>query len=123
MPNWTRLIAIGVALAMPVLLFAPLAVESAAPSGLDKAVHFVLFGLFLWSLGVLFPRVSRLAAAAIAIGTGALTELVQGFVGRDPSWGDLVADCLGVGVALFLWSAWRGFRPRRALKPFAQTET
>lgn len=82
----------------------------------DKAAHFIAFGLILWSLGVLFRRLPRLWAAAIAIGTGGAVELIQHYTGRDPSWGDWLADILGVAVALALWAIWRGFRPREALQ-------
>lgn len=82
----------------------------------DKAAHFVAFGLILWSLGVLFRRLTRLRAALLAIALGAVVEVVQGYVGRDPSWGDLLADALGVATALLIWAVWRGFRPREAFQ-------
>jgi VanZ family protein len=82
----------------------------------DKAAHFVAFGLMLWSLGVLFRRVPRLWAAVTAVVIGGAVEIIQGFVGRDPSWGDFLADILGVCAALALWAVWRGFRPREAFQ-------
>jgi VanZ like family. len=82
----------------------------------DKAAHFVAFGLILWSLGVLFRRLPRLGAATLAIAIGAAVEVIQRYTGRDPSWGDWLADILGVAVALTLWAIWRGFRPREALQ-------
>ena len=82
----------------------------------DKAAHFVAFGLILWSLGVLFSRLPRLWAAGIAIAIGGAVELIQRYTGRDPSWGDWLADILGVATALALWTLWRGFRPREALQ-------
>jgi VanZ family protein len=82
----------------------------------DKAAHFIAFGLILWSLGVLFRRLPRAGAALLAIALGAGVEVVQGYVGRDPSWGDLLADVLGVATALLLWVVWRGFRPREAFQ-------
>lgn len=82
----------------------------------DKASHFIAFGLILWSLGVLFRRLPRTWAALLAIALGAAVEVIQGYVGRDPSWGDLLADALGVSTALLLWVVWRGFRPREALQ-------
>ena len=80
----------------------------------DKAAHFIAFGLILWSLGVLFRRLPRTWAALLAILLGAAVEVVQRYIGRDPSWGDLLADALGVATALLLWVVWRGFRPREA---------
>lgn len=82
----------------------------------DKASHFIAFGLILWSLGVLFRRLPRAVAALLAITLGAVVEVIQGYVGRDPSWGDLFADALGVATALLIWLVWRGFRPRQALQ-------
>lgn len=82
----------------------------------DKAAHFIAFGLILWSLGVLFRRLPRTWAALLAIALGAAVEVVQRYVGRDPSWGDLLADVLGVGTALLIWGVWRGFRPREAFQ-------
>lgn len=82
----------------------------------DKAAHFIAFGLILWSLGVLFRRLPRTWAALIAIAIGAGVEVVQGHIGRDPSWGDFLADILGVATALLIWAVWRGFRPREAFQ-------
>jgi len=82
----------------------------------DKAAHFIAFGLILWSLGVLFRRLPRTWAALMAVALGAAVEVVQGYVGRDPSWGDLLADVLGVATALLVWLVWRGFRPRQAFQ-------
>ncbi|HST92322.1 MAG TPA: VanZ family protein [Brevundimonas sp.] len=82
----------------------------------DKAAHFVSFGTILWSLGVLFRRVPRLVLAAAAVAIGGAVELIQGQVGRDASWGDLLADTLGVAVALLVWAVWRGFRTREELQ-------
>ena len=82
----------------------------------DKAAHFIAFGLILWSFGVLFRRIPRTGAALLAIALGATVEVLQGFVGRDPSWGDLLADALGVATALVIWLVWRGFRPRDAFR-------
>ncbi|WP_439478260.1 VanZ family protein [Brevundimonas sp.] len=82
----------------------------------DKAAHFIAFGLILWSLGVLFRRLPRTWAALLAIALGAAVEVVQRYVGRDPSWGDLLADALGVATALLIWAVWRRFRPREAFQ-------
>jgi VanZ family protein len=81
----------------------------------DKAAHFIAFGLILWSLGVLFRRLPRTWAALLAITLGGAVEVVQGYIGRDPSWGDLLADALGVATALLIWVVWRRFRPREAV--------
>lgn len=82
----------------------------------DKAAHFVAFGLILWSIGVLFRRLPRTLAALSALLLGGAVEIVQGMVGRDASWGDLLADGLGIMLALLLWAIWRGFQPRTAFQ-------
>ena len=82
----------------------------------DKAAHFVAFGLVLWSIGVLFRRLPRKLAALSALALGAAVEIVQGMVGRDASWGDLLADGLGILLALLLWVIWRRFKPRTAFQ-------
>jgi VanZ family protein len=82
----------------------------------DKAAHFVASGLILWSIGVLFRRLPRTLAALSALALGGAVEIVQSMVGRDASWGDLLADGLGVLTALLLWAAWRRFQPRTAFQ-------
>lgn len=82
----------------------------------DKAMHFVAFGLILWSIGVLFRRLPRTLAALSALALGGAVELIQGMVGRDASWGDLLADGLGILAALLLWAIWRRFQPRTAFQ-------
>ena len=112
-----RWIAVAILAVSIALLLAPLqAVENNAATGLDKVVHFLLFGLVLWSFGVLFRRLPRTLAAGLAVASGGAIELLQALVGRDPSWGDFAADAAGVLAALFLWAAWRGFRPRQAFQ-------
>ncbi|WP_426027076.1 VanZ family protein [Brevundimonas sp. TWP2-3-4b2] len=82
----------------------------------DKAAHFVAFGLILWSIGVLFRRLPRTLAALAALVVGGAVEIIQGLVGRDASWGDLLADGLGILLALLLWVIWRRFEPRTAFQ-------
>lgn len=86
----------------------------AASNVWDKAAHFVAFGLILWSIGVLFRRLPRTLAALSALALGGAVEIVQGMVGRDASWADLLADGLGIMLALLLWAIWRRFQPRTA---------
>lgn len=110
-----RLAGAVVFLVLMALLLAPGGTIS-EPLIWDKAAHFIAFGLILWSFGVLFRRLPRTWAALLAIAIGAVVEVVQGYVGRDPSWGDLLANALGVATALLIWAAWRGFRPREAFQ-------
>lgn len=88
----------------------------AAANVWDKAAHFVSFGLILWSIGVLFRRLPRTLAALSALALGGAVEVIQGMVGRDASWGDLLADGLGILLALLLWAIWRRFEPRTAFQ-------
>ena len=85
----------------------------------DKAAHFVAFGLILWSIGVLFRRLPRTLAALAALTLGGAVEIIQGMVGRDASWGDLLADGLGILLALLLWAIWRRFEPRTAFQTYS----
>lgn len=116
MRSFLRLVGAAVMIVLLALLLAPGGTIEAEEVIWDKAAHFIAFGLILWSLGVLFRRLPRTWAALLAIALGAAVEVVQAYVGRDPSWGDLLADALGVATALLAWAVWRGFRPREAFQ-------
>lgn len=116
MRSFLRIAGAGVMIVLLALMLAPGGTIEAEEIIWDKAAHFIAFGLILWSLGVLFRRLPRLAAAVLAVAIGAAVEVVQAYVGRDPSWGDLLADTLGVATALLIWGVWRGFRPREAFQ-------
>ena len=116
MPRLLRLTAAATLVVSLVLMVGPFGNIEAASGISDKLAHFVVFGLILWSFGVLFPRLPRLYAAALAVGLGAGVEVVQGLVGRDADLLDLAADTAGVAAALLLWAGWRGFRPRTAFQ-------
>ncbi|MBI2261820.1 MAG: VanZ family protein [Caulobacterales bacterium] len=111
-----RLVGAVVLTVLLTLMLAPSGTIETAEQVWDKAAHFVAFGLILWSLGVLIRRLPRTWAALLAVAIGAAVEVLQRFTGRDPSWGDLLADILGVAAALALWALWRGFRPREAFQ-------
>lgn len=116
MPFLTRFAAIAILAVSLTLMIGPFGGVEAASGISDKVAHFAVFGLILWSFGVLFPRLPRLAAAVLAVALGGAVEVVQGMVGRDADVLDLVADGVGVAVALLLWAIWRGFRPRKAFQ-------
>ncbi|HYC67114.1 VanZ family protein [Brevundimonas sp.] len=111
-----RLVAVAILVVSLVLMLGPFGGAEAASGVSDKVAHFAVFGLILWSFGVLFRRLPRLGAALLAIGLGGMVEVVQGMVGRDADWLDLAADSLGVTAALLLWAIWRGFRTREAFQ-------
>ncbi len=112
MRSFLRLVGAVVLVVLLGLMLAPGGTIESEKLIWDKAAHFIAFGLILWSFGVLFRRIPRTGAALLAIALGAAVEVIQGFIGRDPSWGDLLADTLGVATALVIWLAWRGSRPR-----------
>ena len=111
-----RLTAVAILAICLILMLGPFGGVEAATNIWDKAAHFVTFGLFLWSFGVLFRRLPRLWCAILTVALGAAVEVVQGLVGRDASWGDLLADSLGVAVALLLWVLWRRGETRTAFQ-------
>lgn len=75
-------------------------VEVAAPAYADKLVHALLFCGVFACLAVLWPGLTAPALLVVTILIGAVTEWAQGFVGRDPSWGDLAADAAGAVLML-----------------------
>jgi VanZ family protein len=111
-----RIIGAVVLLVLIALLLSPGGTIDAERLIWDKAAHFIAFGLILWSFGVLFRRMLRAWAALLAVGLGAAVEVVQGYIGRDANWGDLLADTLGVATALLIWVVWRRFRTREAFQ-------
>ena len=79
----------------------------------DKLGHAAVYGVlaFLtarawWRHGSAKPAVAE-RTMAMALAFGALMELVQSAVGRDPSLADWVADGVGAAIGVFFWSAWR----------------
>ena len=111
-----RIVGAVLLLVLMVLLLSPGGTIDSERLIWDKAAHFIAFGLILWSFGVMFRRLPRVRAALLAIALGAAVEVVQRYIGRDASWGDLLADALGVAVALLIWAVWRRFRPREAFQ-------
>lgn len=112
MKTLLRLAAIAVFGVLMILMLGPFGNVEAASGISDKVAHFVAFGAILLCLGVLFPRTPRILLAIGAVAVGAAVELIQGQVGRDASWGDLLADLLGVIAVLLIWGGWRHFGPR-----------
>ena len=116
MTRLLRLTAVAILIVSLTLMIGPFGGAEAASGVWDKGAHFLVFGLILWSFGVLFRRLPRLMAAVLALALGGAVEVVQGLVGRDASWGDLLADGLGIATALLLWAMWRRFQPRTAFQ-------
>lgn len=116
MKSLMRLTAVVLLVVLIGAMVGPFQNVEAASNVWDKAAHFVAFGLILWSIGVLFRRLPRTLAALSALALGGAVEIVQGMVGRDASWGDLLADGLGIVAALLMWAVWRRFQPRTAFQ-------
>jgi VanZ family protein len=78
----------------------------------DKLGHAAVYGVLALLCARAWHRHGSSQAAAIeramalVLVFGALMEFVQGFVGRDPSMGDWLADGVGALVGLGFWKAW-----------------
>jgi VanZ family protein len=78
----------------------------------DKLGHAAVYGVLALLCALAWHRHGSSQAAAIeramalVLVFGALLEFVQGFVGRDPSMGDWLADGVGALVGLGFWKAW-----------------
>ena len=84
------------------LSFAPIQLRgSFGPIGIDKAYHIVAYFCFAFPLPLLRPSLTIWVALGVMVYSG-LIELVQYLFGREPSWGDFIANGIGVivGVAI-----------------------
>jgi len=92
------------------VLFAPASDVPSAPPGVDKIVHASLF--FALAISGRWAGVGRGVLAGALVAYAAVSEVVQGMVGRDAAVGDLVADVAGVllGLLAWQWFAQRSFR-------------
>ena len=92
------------------VLFAPSSDVPAAPPGVDKIVHASLF--LALALSGRWAGIGRGVLAGALVPYGAVSEVVQGMIGRDAAVGDLVADVSGVllGLVAWQWIAHRSFR-------------
>ena len=103
------------ALATAILLMMCLVPQADLPSANmgDKIEHSIAW-FILTATGLLLSHHRPRAIAAYAIGLGVAVELLQanmGF-GRHGDWRDLVADSLGVAVALALYALVQRLRRR-----------
>ncbi len=90
------------------------ATPDAAPSHIDKVVHFVLFFLMVLPGLSVVPR-SWVWVVPLAICFGALIEFIQPMFGRGFSWADMVANALGAmsAVPLAWWVNTRWLERRK----------
>ena len=117
LPQALRLAAYGLAVA--VLLYLTLAPAEDLPKEhlWDKAEHAIAW-IVLAGVGLaLWPARPRLIAG-FAFGLGALIEVLQWAMpfGRDGDVRDLLADSVGITVALLAWSVVRKLAARRPVE-------
>lgn len=71
----------------------------------DKVEHLGAYlGLTAWFTAA-FPRRWLWVAMTFAA-LGGLVEILQGYTGRDPEWGDWLADCIGVAIGAWYPARW-----------------
>lgn len=97
-----RILAVLTIAGLLALMLGPATTVESSVSGLDKVGHFGGFLLIALSLTLLRPGWRGGPAAVLAVVIGAAVELIQGQIGRDASWGDLLADAVGAVVAASL---------------------
>jgi hypothetical protein len=86
------------AIVIAVLTLAPL-LRPPDLGGPDKLYHAFAFGVLMLPCATLYPRgLAWLLPAALAFG-GAI-EIIQPWVGRSGEWADLVADAVGIAIAM-----------------------
>ncbi len=85
------------------VLFAPGSDVPAAPAGVDKLVHALVF--LVLALTGRWAGVGRPVLGGVLVAYAAGSELVQGLapLGRSTSVGDLLADVVGVLLGLAIW--------------------
>ena len=84
------------------LSFTPIQLSgSFGPIDVDKAYHFVAYFCLALPLPILRPRLTIWVVLGIMT-YGGLIELVQYLFGREPSWGDFIANAIGAIVGAMI---------------------
>ena len=84
------------------LSFAPIRLSgSFGTVGVDKVYHFVAYFCLALPLPILRPRLTIWVVLGIMT-YGGLIELVQYLFGREPSWGDFIANAIGAIVGAMI---------------------
>ena len=83
------------------VLFAPADDVPLAAPGVDKLVHGSLFAAL--ALTGRWAGAARLVLAPALVLYGAVSEVLQGLIGRDAAVGDLLADVVGLLLGLLVW--------------------
>lgn len=94
-----RLAAFGLILSLIVVMLTPAVTPPGPESYADKIWHLLGFLGIALALQVGPAWRDRLGAALLAVLIGATVEVVQGWVGRDRSFADLIADATGAALA------------------------
>jgi len=102
--------------AVAVILYLTLAPTQDVPgSGVvwDKAAHAIAFGL-LTIIGLLMSTHRRWTVVGCVWALSAGIEVAQALMpyGRQGDWIDLLADTIGIVLAVGLWAFARRFKPR-----------
>ena len=80
------------------LSFAPIRLSgSFGPISVDKAYHVLAYFCLVFPLSLSRPSLTIWVALGVMVYSG-LIELVQYLFGREPSWGDFIANGIGVIV-------------------------
>jgi len=71
----------------------------------DKINHFIAYAVLSLNVGLVVNKFKAFAFyIPLLIGYGLLLEYFQGFVpGRQPSWLDVLANSIGVGIGFMLY--------------------
>jgi hypothetical protein len=83
------------------VLFAPADDVPFAPAGVDKLVHGALFAAL--ALTGRWAGIGRTVLVAVLVLYAAVSEVLQGMIGRDAAVGDWVADVVGLLLGLLAW--------------------
>jgi hypothetical protein len=83
------------------VLFAPADDVPFAPAGVDKLVHGALFAAL--ALTGRWAGIGRTVLAPVLVLYAAVSEVLQGMIGRDAAVGDWVADVGGLLLGLLVW--------------------
>jgi hypothetical protein len=83
------------------VLFAPASDVPGAPPGVDKIVHATLFAAL--ALSGRWAGIGRTALAPALVLYAAVSEVLQGMIGRDAAVGDWFADVVGLLLGLLIW--------------------
>jgi VanZ family protein len=112
--TWWQFALAGYWLAMFVATHVPRQFSALPREGTDKLVHIAAFAVLAWLLATAWEQsVGRLRGAhLVAIGClltvyAAFDEATQPLVGRTASFGDWLADGIGVVVGLIAFCTWR----------------